>query len=145
MNAQKAETILELIGNTPLVRLNRLPPEGAAVVWAKLEGFNPGGSVKDRIGRAMIEAAEAAGTLKPGDTIVEPTSGNTGIGLAMTAAVKGYRIIVIMPETMTVERQVLLRAYGAELILTPGAEGMQGIAAPRQPRSWARWGAWMPL
>lgn len=129
MNTQRAKTVLELVGNTPLVRLNRLPPEGAAKVWAKLEAFNPGGSVKDRIGKAMIEAAEKAGDLQPGDTIVEPTSGNTGIGLAMTAAVKGYRIILIMPETMTTERQVLLRAYGAELILTPGAEGMKGAIA----------------
>jgi cysteine synthase A len=125
----KADNILELIGNTPVVRLNRLPPSRAAVVWAKLERFNPGGSVKDRIGRAMIEAAEEAGVLKPGDVIIEPTSGNTGIGLAMTAAVKGYRCILVMPDTLSVERRTLMKAYGAELVLTPGAEGMKGAVA----------------
>jgi cysteine synthase A len=129
MNAPKAENILDLIGNTPLVRLNRLPPAGAAVVWAKLERFNPGGSVKDRIGKAMIEAAEEAGVLEPGGVIVEPTSGNTGIGLAMTAAVKGYRCILVMPDTLSVERRALMKAYGAELVLTPGAEGMKGAVA----------------
>jgi cysteine synthase A len=125
----KADNILELIGNTPVVRLNRLPPSRAAVVWAKLERFSPGGSVKDRIGRAMIEAAEEAGVLKPGDVIIEPTSGNTGIGLAMTAAVKGYRCILVMPDTLSVERRTLMKAYGAELVLTPGAEGMKGAVA----------------
>ena len=129
MNGTKAEHVLELIGHTPLVRLNRLPPPGAAQVWAKLERFNPGGSVKDRIGLAMIEAAEAAGQLKPGDVIVEPTSGNTGIGLALVAAVKGYRCILVMPDTLSVERRALLRAYGAELVLTPGAAGMKGAIA----------------
>ena len=129
MNGTRVEHVLELIGHTPLVRLNRLPPPGAAQVWAKLERFNPGGSVKDRIGLAMIEAAEAAGQLKPGDVIVEPTSGNTGIGLAMVAAVKGYRCILVMPDTLSVERRALLRAYGAELVLTPGAEGMKGAIA----------------
>ncbi len=129
MNGTKAEHVLELIGRTPLVRLNRLPPPGAAQVWAKLERFNPGGSVKDRIGLAMIEAAEAAGQLKPGDVIVEPTSGNTGIGLALVAAVKGYRCILVMPDTLSVERRALLRAYGAELVLTPGAAGMKGAIA----------------
>jgi len=126
---KKAKSVLELIGETPLVRLNRLPPPGAAQVWAKLERFNPGGSVKDRIGLAMIEAAEAEGRLKPGDVIVEPTSGNTGIGLALVAAVKGYRCILVMPDTLSVERRALLRAYGAELVLTPGAEGMKGAIA----------------
>ncbi len=129
MNAVKAETVLDLIGNTPVVRLRRLPPAGSAAVWAKLERANPGGSVKDRIAKAMIEAAEESGVLQPGDVIVEPTSGNTGIGLAMVAAVKGYRLILIMPETMSLERRTLLQAYGAELILTPGAEGMKGAIA----------------
>jgi cysteine synthase A len=129
MNAPRAETILDLVGNTPLVRLNRLPPAGSAEVWAKLERFNPGGSVKDRIGKAMIEAAEEAGVLKPGTVIVEPTSGNTGIGLAMVAAVKGYRMILVMPDTLSVERRALLKAYGAELVLTPGEEGMKGAIA----------------
>jgi cysteine synthase A len=125
----KVETVLDLIGSTPLVRLNRLPGAASADIWAKLERFNPGGSVKDRIGKAMIEAAEAAGQLKPGMVIVEPTSGNTGIGLAMTAAVKGYRLILTMPDTLSLERRALLKAYGAELILTPGGEGMKGAIA----------------
>lgn len=132
MSAQKAETVLELIGRTPIVRLRRLPPEGAAEVWAKLERQNPGGSVKDRIGIAMIEAAEAAGLLAPGGVIVEPTSGNTGIGLAMAAAVKGYRLILTMPDTLSLERRALLKAYGAELVLTPGGEGMKGAIARAQ-------------
>jgi cysteine synthase A len=126
MTGMAAETILDLIGDTPIVRLHRLPPPGSAVVWAKLESLNPGGSVKDRIARAMIEEAETSGVLEPGDTIVEPTSGNTGIGLAMVAAVKGYRLILTMPETMSAERRTLLKAYGAELVLTPGTEGMKG-------------------
>ena len=129
MNAPVANTILDLIGNTPVVRLHRLPAPGSATVWAKLESFNPGGSVKDRIGRAMIEAAERDGKLGPGGTIVEPTSGNTGIGLAMTAAVKGYRVVFVMPETASQERRVLMKAFGAELILTPGADGMKGAIA----------------
>jgi cysteine synthase A len=118
--------ILELIGNTPLVRIRRLTEEGDATVFAKLEGFNPGGSVKDRIALSMIEAAEREGKLRPGGTIVEPTSGNTGIGLALVAAVKGYRLILTMPETMTIERRQVLKAYGAELILTPAEKGMMG-------------------
>jgi cysteine synthase A len=129
MSISKAVNVLDLIGNTPIVRLNRVPPSGAAVVWAKLERFNPGGSVKDRIGKAMIEAAEEAGALNPGDVIIEPTSGNTGIGLAMTAAVKGYRCILVMPDTLSVERRTLMKAYGAELVLTPGPEGMKGAVA----------------
>ncbi len=132
MNTHKAETILDLVGGTPLVRLRRLPPDGAAELWAKLERFNPGGSVKDRIAKAMIETAEEAGVLKPGTVIIEPTSGNTGIGLAMVAAVKGYRIILVMPDTLSVERRALLKAYGAELVLTPGAEGMKGAIAKAQ-------------
>ncbi|GEB35364.1 MULTISPECIES: cysteine synthase A [Brevibacillus] len=121
-----ANSITDLIGFTPLVKLNRVVTEDIADVYLKLEFFNPGSSVKDRIALAMIEAAEADGSLKPGDTIIEPTSGNTGIGLAMVAAAKGYRAILVMPETMSIERRNLLRAYGAELVLTPGAEGMGG-------------------
>jgi cysteine synthase A len=115
---------LELIGNTPVVRLNRLVGPEHAAVWGKLENLNPGGSVKDRICLSMIEAAERDGRLKPGATIVEPTSGNTGIGLALVAAVKGYRLVLTMPDTMSVERRSLLMAYGAELVLTPDSKGM---------------------
>lgn len=118
--------VLSLIGSTPLVRINRLCPEGGAELWAKLEGLNPGGSVKDRIALSMIEEAEGKGALKPGGTIIEPTSGNTGIGLAMVAAVKGYRLILTMPETMSMERRQLLQAFGAELELTAGDRGMMG-------------------
>ncbi len=121
-----ANSITELIGNTPIVKLNKLPGENDAEVYLKLEFMNPGSSVKDRIALAMIEAAEKEGILKKGDTIIEPTSGNTGIGLAMVAAAKGYRAVLVMPETMSLERRNLLRAYGAELILTPGPEGMGG-------------------
>jgi cysteine synthase A len=132
MSVRRAETVLDLVGNTPVVRLRRLAPEGAALVWAKLERGNPAGSVKDRIAKAMIEAAEASGDLRPGSVIVEPTSGNTGIGLAMVAAVKGYRLILTMPDTMTPERRALLKAYGAELVLTPGDEGMKGAIGRAQ-------------
>ncbi len=127
-----ADTVLDTIGNTPLVRLHRVVPEGSAEVLGKLESNNPGGSVKDRIALSMIEDAEATGRLKPGDTIVEPTSGNTGIGLAMVAAVKGYRIILTMPEDMSVERRKLLSRFGAELVLTPAIEGMSGAVFAAQ-------------
>ena len=118
--------MLELVGNTPLVRLNRVVREEWATVLGKLESLNPAGSVKDRIALSMIQAAEAQGKLKSGCTIVEPTSGNTGIGLAMVAAVKGYRLIVVMPEDVGLERQTLLHRFGAELVLTPASEGMSG-------------------
>lgn len=120
------QNVIDLIGDTPLVRLNRVVPEGSAEIYVKLEYQNPGSSVKDRIAISMIEVAEQEGKLKPGDTLVEPTSGNTGIGLAMVAAAKGYRAVIVMPETMSLERRNLLRAYGAELVLTPGKEGMNG-------------------
>ena len=124
--AKLVQNITEVIGDTPLVRLNRVVPEDSAEIYVKLEFQNPGASVKDRIAISMIEVAEQEGLLKPGDTIIEPTSGNTGIGLAMVAAAKGYRAVLVMPETMSIERRNLLRAYGAELVLTPGPEGMKG-------------------
>jgi cysteine synthase A len=120
--------ITEAFGNTPLVRLNRII-EGQANVYAKLEFYNPSSSVKDRLAIAMVDAAEESGELKPGGTIIEATSGNTGIGLAMVGAARGYRVILTMPATMSTERKVLLRAYGAELVLTPGPEGMKGAVA----------------
>jgi cysteine synthase A len=123
---KRFNTIINLIGNTPLVRLNHITGSDDAEIWAKLEGFNPGGSVKDRIALSMIEAAERDGVLKAGGTIIEPTSGNTGIGLALIAAVKGYRLILAMPETMSLERRQMFQAYGAEMVLTPGSKGMMG-------------------
>lgn len=124
--AKVVNNVTELIGGTPLVRLNRIVPEDSAEIYVKLEYQNPGSSVKDRIAISIVEEAEKAGKLKPGGTIVEATSGNTGIGLAMVAAAKGYKAVIVMPETMSLERRNLLRAYGAELVLTPGAEGMNG-------------------
>ncbi|WP_026583018.1 cysteine synthase A [Bacillus sp. J33] len=127
-----ANTIADLVGQTPIVKLNRLADENSADVYLKLEYMNPGSSVKDRIALAMINAAEKNGNLKQGDTIIEPTSGNTGIGLAMIAAAKGYKAILVMPETMSMERRNLLRAYGADLVLTPGPEGMGGAIRKAQ-------------
>jgi cysteine synthase len=129
MSAHIYNNITEVFGNTPLVRLNRVTDGAGATVLAKLEFYNPSASVKDRIGVAIVDAAEKSGALKPGGTIVESTSGNTGIALAMVAAARGYKAILTMPETMSKERRMLLRAYGAELILTPGAEGMTGALA----------------
>ncbi|MFR0514193.1 cysteine synthase A [Limosilactobacillus mucosae] len=137
-------SIDQLIDNTPLLKLNRIVPEDAADVYVKLEFFNPAGSIKDRIALAMIEKAEQEGQLKPGDTIIEPTSGNTGIGLASVAAAKGYHLIIVMPETMSVERRKLMQGYGAELILTPGAEGMKGSIAKAQELVDAK-GYFMPM
>jgi len=127
-----ADTVLDIVGGTPMVRLNRVVPSGSAEVLGKVESMNPAGSVKDRIALNMIETAELEGRLKPGDTIVEPTSGNTGIGLAMVAAVKGYRLIVTMPEDMSLARRDLLARYGAEVMLTPAIEGMTGAVFAAQ-------------
>ena len=122
----KAKSILETLGRTPLVEISKKLNTTAAKVFAKVEAFNPGGSAKDRVAVSMIEAAEREGKLKPGATIIEPTSGNTGVGLALASAVKGYHLILLMPDTMSVERRRLAAAYGAEVVLTPGAEGMKG-------------------
>jgi len=138
-----AANILETIGNTPHIRINRLFG-GATNVWIKSERANPGGSIKDRIGLSMVEEAEASGKLKPGGTIIEPTSGNTGIGLAIVAAVKGYKIVLVMPDSMSVERHRLMLAYGATFVLTPRAEGMKGSIAKAMELVAATPGAWMP-
>ncbi|MFT3922587.1 MAG: cysteine synthase A [Myxococcales bacterium] len=132
MTAPVVDNVLSLIGNTPLVRLRRVVPEGAAAVWAKCEQLNPGGSVKDRIALAMIEAAERDGRLKPGDTVVEPTSGNTGIGLALVCARKGYKLVLTMPESMSLERRALLEAYGVEIVLTAAERVMEGAIEAAQ-------------
>ncbi|MGH7837572.1 MAG: cysteine synthase A [Candidatus Binataceae bacterium] len=139
-----AHSPLELVGHTPVLRLNRIPGADAAAVWAKLENYNPGGSVKDRICLAMVEAAERAGRLKPGDTIVEPTSGNTGIGLALVCAVKGYNLVLTMPDTMSEERRSLLAAYGAKLVLTPDTRGMHGAIAKAEELARSNAGYFMP-
>ena len=139
----KANSILETIGNTPHVRVNRLFGANANV-WIKFERANPGGSIKDRIALSMVEDAEASGRLKRGGTIVEPTSGNTGIGLAMVAAVKGYKLVLVMPDSMSVERRRLMLAYGASFVLTPRAEGMKGAIAKAQALVETTPGAWMP-
>src|SRR5690349_1046075 len=138
----KAANILETIGNTPHIRVNRL--FGDAEVWIKSERSNPGASIKDRIALAMVEEAEASGKLKPGGVIVEPTSGNTGIGLAMVAAVKGYRLILVMPDSMSIERRRLMLAYGAEFQLTPREKGMKGSIARAEEIVASTEGAWMP-
>lgn len=136
--------ITELVGQTPIVKLNRLVPEDAADVYVKIEAFNPGSSVKDRIALQMIEDAENAGTIKPGDTIVEPTSGNTGIGLSWVGAAKGYKVVIVMPDTMSLERRQLIQAYGAELVLTPGSEGMKGAISKAKEVADERQG-WVPM
>jgi cysteine synthase len=139
----KANSILDTIGDTPHVRLSRLFPRNE--VWMKLERANPGGSIKDRIGIAMIEDAEARGALKPGATIIEPTSGNTGIGLAMAAAVKGYKLIVVMPDSMSVERRRVIAVYGAKLELTPREKGTKGAIARAEELVVENPGSWMPM
>jgi cysteine synthase A len=138
------ESLLELVGGTSMVRLRRVVPPGAATVWAKLEQQNPGGSVKDRICLAMLEDAERRGVLAPGGTVVEPTSGNTGIGLALACAAKGYKLVLTMPESMSLERRALLRAYGAELVLTPEHEQMDGAIRRAREIAQERPGAFMP-
>lgn len=138
-----ADNITELIGHTPLVRISKLN-DGKAEIVAKVESFNPGSSVKDRIALAMIEDAERRGLLKSGGLIIEPTSGNTGIGLALVAAVKGYRLILTMPDTMSMERRKLLQAYGAELVLTSGALGMKGAITEAEKLHAEHPGSWIP-
>ena len=138
-----ANTILDTIGNTPHIRIQRLFGPDASV-WVKSERSNPGGSIKDRIALAMVEAAEASGALKPGGTIIEPTSGNTGVGLAMVAAVKGYKLILVMPDSMSVERRRLMLAYGASFDLTPREKGMKGSIARAQELAAEHPGAWVP-
>lgn len=138
------ESVVEAIGRTPLIRINHLVSPDSAALYAKMESFNPCGSVKDRIGAAMIVAAEREGKLKPGMTIVEPTSGNTGIALAWVAAAKGYKCVIVMPETMSLERRAVLKHFGCELILTPGAEGMKGSIRVAEELV-ARHGYFMPM
>ncbi|MFT5933939.1 MAG: cysteine synthase A [Hydrogenophaga sp.] len=140
----KAQTILDTIGHTPHVRMHRLFGAATQQVWIKSERSNPGGSIKDRIALAMVEDAEASGTLQPGGTIVEPTSGNTGVGLAMVAAVKGYKLLLVMPESMSIERRRLMLAYGASFDLTPKEKGMKGAIARAEEIVARTPGAWMP-
>ncbi|MGM9426232.1 cysteine synthase A [Hydrogenophaga sp. MI9] len=141
----KAQNILQTIGGTPHIRINRLFAGASQQVWIKSERSNPGGSIKDRIALSMVEDAEASGALKPGGTIVEPTSGNTGIGLAMVAAVKGYKLVLVMPDSMSVERRRLMLAYGASFDLTPREKGMKGSIARAQEIVASTPGAWMPM
>ncbi|MFP8778955.1 cysteine synthase A [Hydrogenophaga sp. RWCD_12] len=140
----KAQNILQTIGGTPHVRINRLFGDASQQVWIKSERSNPGGSIKDRIALSMVEDAEASGALKPGGTIVEPTSGNTGIGLAMVAAVKGYKLVLVMPDSMSIERRRLMLAYGASFDLTPREKGMKGAIARAEELVASTPGAWMP-
>src|SRR6188472_366024 len=140
----KADSILDTIGNTPVIRVNRLFGDKAEV-WIKSERANPGGSIKDRIALAMIEDAERSGKLKPGGTIIEATSGNTGIGLAMVAAVKGYKLILVMPDSMSVERRRLMSIYGAEFVLTPREFGMKGALAKAEEIANGIPNSWIPL
>ena len=140
----KAQNILQTIGHTPHVRINRLFAGASQSVWIKSERSNPGGSIKDRIALAMVEDAEASGALKPGGTIVEPTSGNTGVGLAMVAAVKGYQLVLVMPESMSIERRRLMLAYGASFDLTPKEKGMKGAIARAEEIVASTPGAWLP-
>jgi len=143
-DAAIADSVLDLIGETPMVRLSKIAPDGAAEIVGKLESLNPAGSVKDRIALSMVESAEAEGRIRPGDTIVEPTSGNTGIGLAMVAAVKGYKLILTMPEDMSSERRRLLTRFGAQLVLTPAIEGMTGAVFAAQELVKKNKGYFMP-
>jgi len=143
MPADKYDSVLDLIGNTPLLRITGLEEKNAATIYVKMESGNPGGSIKDRICLAMIDAAEKDGLLKPGATVIEPTSGNTGIGLSMVCAVRGYKLILTMPDTMSIERRRLLAAYGAELILTPGSQGMRGAVQKAEELA-AKHGYYMP-
>jgi cysteine synthase A len=140
----KAQTILNTIGNTPHVLMQRLFGNATQQVWIKSERSNPGGSIKDRIALAMVEEAEASGALQPGSTIIEPTSGNTGVGLAMVAAVKGYKLVLVMPESMSIERRRLMLAYGASFDLTPKEKGMKGAIARAEEIAASTPGAWMP-
>lgn len=139
------ENILELVGNTPIVRLNKLVDQDSATVYVKLESFNPMGSVKDRIGLSMIESAERSGKLRPGDTIVEPTSGNTGIALAMVAAVRGYKLVLTMPESMSIERRSILKAFGAEIILVKPEEGPGMTGSIKMAAELAKRNGWQQL
>ncbi|MCX7845961.1 MAG: cysteine synthase A [Dictyoglomaceae bacterium] len=143
-NSKIVDSVLDLIGNTPMVKLNKIVELGMAEIIGKIESFNPGGSVKDRICLSMIEEAEKQGLLRPGSTIIEPTSGNTGIGLAMISAVKGYKCILVMPETVSLERRYILKSYGAEVILTPGIEGMAGAVKRAEELSKEISGSFMP-